>query len=151
MDNFYNINWESNNILKEDFEFDNQKNKFELCFNFEKKSTCKNDIINKKYNPNYILKYPINIDKNENFKNGILKINIAEYEKILKKYDLINVYLSECTYKKNQEIVKKININTNTNINICNIFSKLSNYNNLKINIDSQCNGKNCNKILLKI
>ncbi|MDA9673883.1 hypothetical protein N9T73_00100 [bacterium] len=149
MSNYYIINWESNNILKEDFEFDNPQNKFELCFNFEKKSTCRADFVNLKYNPNYILKYPININKDEHFKNGLLKINKLEFEKILIKYNLVNVYLSECTYNKNEELIKKININTNCNINICNIFSKLSNYNNIKFNIDSNCNGKNCNKISL--
>ena len=120
-----------------------------MCFNFEKKSTCKADFVNLKYNPNYILKYPININKDTKFKNGLLKINKLEFEKILIKYNLVNVYLSECTYNKNEELIKKININTNCNINICNIFSKLSNYNNIKFRIDSNCNGKNCNKISL--
>ena len=45
--------------------------------------------------------------KNESNKTREIWIHYG-INSILKKYDLVNVYLSECTYKKNQEIVKKI-------------------------------------------
>lgn len=149
MSDYYIINWEANNNLQENDYIGNKQNKFELCFLFEKKKVSKDDYINNKYNPNYILKYPININNDINFKNGILKINKIDFEKILRKNNLVDLYLSNTFFNKNSYNMIKTKINTNCNINICEIFKNLNKYKNITINIDFNCNENNCNNIIL--
>ncbi len=140
---FYKIKWVSTQPIKDNLDYENFIHKYELCMEYTKKYKTKNDIILAKYNPKNIIKYPININKEDTLSNGTIAINTNDFKYTITKNDLIDSYITETTYYKNGiSKVKKIKINTTCMYNECNLISNLINYKKLYLKLDISCTNK---------
>tara|TARA_B100001248_G_C27388670_1_gene461090 strand:- start:408 stop:896 length:489 start_codon:yes stop_codon:yes gene_type:complete len=145
---YYKIRWISTKPIKENIDFEKYNHKYELCMEFSKKYKNKNDIINSKYEPSYILKYPINIYKQDTISKGNIIINSNDFKYSITKNDMIDSYISETTYHNNGTLkIKKIKINTTCIYNECNLLLNLTNFKKLYLKLDITCSSNNsiCN------
>jgi len=148
MSTFYKIKWESTSPIKNNLDYEDYNHTYELCMEFNKKNKTKQDLVISKYNPNYIVKYPININKKDNISKGKIIINSNDFKYTINKNDLIDVYITQTKYNKNGSYnVQKIKINSQCLQNECNLVKELIHSKKLYLQLNTTCNENttNCN------
>ena len=137
---YYKISWNTNEPIKDNINYENYNDSFELCIEFIKKQVSEQDCIYSKYDPKHLLKYPININRTEYLKDGKIYINSTEFNNLIKHYDISNFYILQSKYEKNNINSKKIKINTDCINNECNLLKNIRQYKKLDLKINTNCN-----------
>lgn len=140
MNSYYQIKWISTSPIKNKIDYEKFNHTYELCMEFNKKYKTKLDLILAKYNPSYIIKYPINIDKKDIISKGMIAINPDDFKYSINKNDLVDVYITETTYANDGSYtVKKIKINTQELHTECKLVHQLTKTKKLYLKLNTAC------------
>lgn len=146
MTTYYQIKWISTAPIKNDADYEEYNHTYELCMEFNKKNKSKQDLVIAKYNPNYIIKYPININKKDSISNGKIIINSSDFKYTITKNDLMDVYITQTKYNKNGSYtVQKIKINSQCLQNECNLVNQLIHSKKLYLKLNTTCDNNETN------